>query len=100
MPGFIGFPEILLLGLLALILFGPKRLPEMGRGLGKGMREFKESIGGDKKDDNPFDTSQFNTHSEETHEVTTHEIHAPDVHEIHGVHEVKPVAVKTPERVA
>jgi sec-independent protein translocase protein TatA len=47
MPGFIGFPEIMLLGLLALILFGPKRLPEMGRGLGKGMREFKESISGD-----------------------------------------------------
>jgi sec-independent protein translocase protein TatA len=47
MPGFIGLPEIMLLGLLALILFGPKRLPEMGRGLGKGMREFKESISGD-----------------------------------------------------
>jgi sec-independent protein translocase protein TatA len=46
MPGFIGFPEIMLLALLALLLFGPKRLPEMGRGLGKGMREFKESIGG------------------------------------------------------
>jgi sec-independent protein translocase protein TatA len=47
MPGFIGFPEILMLGLLALVLFGPKRLPEMGRGLGKGMREFKEGITGD-----------------------------------------------------
>lgn len=47
MPGFIGLPELLLLGLLALVLFGPKRLPEMGRGLGKGMREFKESITGD-----------------------------------------------------
>ncbi len=46
MPGFIGLPEIMLLALLALLLFGPKRLPEMGRGLGKGMREFKESIGG------------------------------------------------------
>jgi sec-independent protein translocase protein TatA len=47
MPGFIGLPELLLLGLLALLLFGPKRLPEMGRGLGKGMREFKDSIAGD-----------------------------------------------------
>jgi sec-independent protein translocase protein TatA len=47
MPGFIGLPEIILLGLVALILFGPKRLPEMGRGLGKGLREFKASIGGD-----------------------------------------------------
>ena len=47
MPGFIGLPEIMLLGLVALILFGPKRLPEMGRGLGKGMREFKDSISGE-----------------------------------------------------
>ncbi|HZP72258.1 MAG TPA: twin-arginine translocase TatA/TatE family subunit [Gaiellaceae bacterium] len=46
MPGFIGMPELLLLGIVALVLFGPKRLPEMGRGLGKGMREFKDSISG------------------------------------------------------
>jgi len=46
MPGFVGFPELMLLGLLALVIFGPKRLPEMGRGLGKGMREFKESVTG------------------------------------------------------
>jgi len=44
MPGFIGFPEILLLGLVALLVFGPKRLPEMGRSLGRGMREFKQSV--------------------------------------------------------
>lgn len=50
MPGFIGLPEIMLLGLLALLLFGPKRLPEMGRGLGKGLREFKDSVGGDHHD--------------------------------------------------
>jgi sec-independent protein translocase protein TatA len=49
MPGFIGLPEILLLGLVALLLFGPKRLPEMGRGLGKGLREFKDSVSGDDK---------------------------------------------------
>ena len=47
MPGFIGVPELLLLGLMALLLFGPKRLPEMGRGLGNGLREFKSSISGD-----------------------------------------------------
>jgi sec-independent protein translocase protein TatA len=51
MPGFIGFPEILLLGLVVLLVFGPKRLPEMGRSLGKGMREFKDSVTGDKKDE-------------------------------------------------
>jgi sec-independent protein translocase protein TatA len=50
MPGFIGFPEILLLGLVVLLLFGPKRLPEMGRSFGKGLREFKDSVSGDNKE--------------------------------------------------
>lgn len=50
MPGFIGMPEILLLGLVVLLVFGPKRLPEMGRSMGRGFREFKESITGDKND--------------------------------------------------
>src|SRR5262249_50791607 len=51
MPGFIGFPELLLLGLVALLVFGPKRLPEMGRSLGHGMREFKDSISNDSRKD-------------------------------------------------
>jgi sec-independent protein translocase protein TatA len=38
--------EILILLLIVLLVFGPKRLPEMGRSLGKGMREFKDSITG------------------------------------------------------
>jgi sec-independent protein translocase protein TatA len=59
MPGFIGLPELLLLGLVVLILFGPKRLPEMGRGLGKGLREFKDSVTGDTKNDSPFDVATF-----------------------------------------
>lgn len=46
MPGFVGFPELLLLLLVALLVFGPKRLPEMGRSLGRGMREFKDSVSG------------------------------------------------------
>jgi sec-independent protein translocase protein TatA len=44
MPGFIGFPELIVLGLVLLLIFGPKRLPEMGRSLGNGMREFKDSV--------------------------------------------------------
>jgi sec-independent protein translocase protein TatA len=42
--------EILILLLVALLLFGPNRLPEMGRQLGKGLREFKDSVTG-KSDD-------------------------------------------------
>jgi sec-independent protein translocase protein TatA len=45
----IGAPEIILLLLVALLLFGAKRLPEIGRSLGSGMREFKESVTGENK---------------------------------------------------
>lgn len=51
MPFGISLPEILILLLVALLVFGPKRLPEMGRSLGRGMREFKESISGRDHDD-------------------------------------------------
>jgi len=44
--GNIGAPEIILLLLVALLLCGAKRLPEIGRSLGSGMREFKDSVTG------------------------------------------------------
>jgi sec-independent protein translocase protein TatA len=50
MPGFIGVPELVVLLIVVLLIFGPKRLPEMGRSLGRGMREFKDSVTGDNKD--------------------------------------------------
>ncbi len=46
MPSFIGFPELIVLVVVLLLIFGPKRLPEIGRSLGKGMREFKDSVTG------------------------------------------------------
>jgi sec-independent protein translocase protein TatA len=51
MPGFVGLPELIVLGLVLLLIFGPKRLPEMGRSLGRGMREFKESVTSDASKD-------------------------------------------------
>jgi sec-independent protein translocase protein TatA len=49
MFGNIGTGEIILLLLLALLLFGAKRLPEIGRSMGQGMREFKDSVTGASK---------------------------------------------------
>jgi sec-independent protein translocase protein TatA len=46
--------HLLFLGVVALMVLGPKRLPELARALGKGMREFREAINvGDTGDDNP-----------------------------------------------
>jgi sec-independent protein translocase protein TatA len=47
--GGVGPWEILLLVLLAILLFGAKKLPELGRSAGKGMREFKDSVTSFKK---------------------------------------------------
>jgi sec-independent protein translocase protein TatA len=51
MPFGIGVQELLIVLVLALIILGPKRLPEVGRSIGSGMREFKESISGGKRDE-------------------------------------------------
>jgi sec-independent protein translocase protein TatA len=48
--GGIGLPEVLLVLAIVLIIFGPKRLPALGRSLGSGMRNFKESVSGKDKD--------------------------------------------------
>ena len=46
MPGSIGWQGLVVILIIMLLVFGPKRLPEMGRSLGRGMREFKDSISG------------------------------------------------------
>jgi sec-independent protein translocase protein TatA len=51
MPGQVGVTELLVVLVIALIVLGPKRLPEMARNLGRGVREFKEAISLDSGDD-------------------------------------------------
>lgn len=51
MPGNIGWQGILIILLVLLVIFGPKRLPEMGRSLGRGIREFKDSVTGNDNDE-------------------------------------------------
>ena len=60
-PLMIGTTEILLLGGLALLLFGGKKLPEMMRGLGQGVKEFKQGM------------SDSTTHNEKTSDASEQE---------------------------
>jgi sec-independent protein translocase protein TatA len=50
MPFGIGPLEIIIVLIVVLLIFGPKRLPDLGRSLGSGMREFKDSVTGKDKD--------------------------------------------------
>jgi sec-independent protein translocase protein TatA len=45
--------DLIIVLVIVLLIFGPKRLPGLGRQLGHGMREFKDSITGNHKDDEP-----------------------------------------------
>ena len=47
----LGVPELLVILVILLVIFGPKRLPQLGRQLGSGMREFKNSVTGRHRDD-------------------------------------------------
>jgi sec-independent protein translocase protein TatA len=51
MPISVGPTELIIVLVIALIVLGPKRLPDAGRSLGRGMREFKESLTGDRRQD-------------------------------------------------
>ena len=55
----IGPLEIVVVLIIALIVFGPKRLPELGRSLGKGIREFKDSVTGNDDDDDEDDVREI-----------------------------------------
>ena len=47
----LGLPELVILLIIIFFLFGAKRLPEMGKGVGEGIKNFKKSIKGDDSDD-------------------------------------------------
>ena len=51
MPGSIGWTGLIVILVVLLLIFGPKRLPEIGRAVGRGMREFKDSVSGNDHDE-------------------------------------------------
>jgi sec-independent protein translocase protein TatA len=40
----LGIPELIIIGVIALLIFGPKKLPELGKGLGKSIKDFKDAM--------------------------------------------------------
>jgi sec-independent protein translocase protein TatA len=55
----IGPMELVIVLVIALVVLGPKRLPDAGKAVGKGMREFKESLSGASRDDDDVDASRI-----------------------------------------
>jgi sec-independent protein translocase protein TatA len=53
-----GLPEILLLGLVVVLLFGGRKIPELMKGLGQGMKEFKKATKEDNKKDDKDHTKE------------------------------------------
>jgi sec-independent protein translocase protein TatA len=51
MPFGVGLPEMMIVLVIALVVLGPKKLPDVGRSLGSGLREFKSSVTGGTDDD-------------------------------------------------
>ena len=63
MFGNIGFPELLIIMVIALLIFGPKKLPEVGKSIGKAIREFR------KASDEIKDKIDQEIHAEEFREI-------------------------------
>jgi sec-independent protein translocase protein TatA len=55
MPVSVGPTELIIVLVIALLVLGPKRLPEVGRSVGRGMREFKDSLSGVSQHDDEDD---------------------------------------------
>ena len=62
----IGPMELIIVLVIVLMIFGPKRLPGLGRQLGSGMREFKDSVTGNDKDELPEGTHVSSTKATST----------------------------------
>ena len=74
MIGPIGLTEILVISGVVLLVFGPKRLPELAKGMGKGIRDFKKALegggGGDDKKNLPSKPADENTIDVSSNEST------------------------------
>jgi TatA/E family protein of Tat protein translocase len=59
----LGSQELIIILVIALFIFGAKKLPEIGKGLGKSIREFKSSVSGEDDSEDPNKTKEINKDS-------------------------------------
>jgi sec-independent protein translocase protein TatA len=65
----IGPLEIAIVLIIVLIIFGPKRLPELGRSMGRGIREFRGSVSGEQNDEDDVDDKRAELNASEPAEA-------------------------------
>ena len=78
----IGIAEIAIVLIIALIVFGPRKLPDLGRSLGRGLREFREGVSSisasvDQPDEDDDDLPEQSSTDSEAVEVDVEEVPAP-----------------------
>ncbi len=71
MPFNVGPLELVIVLVIALVILGPKRLPEVGKSIGNGMREFKDAISGNNKDDDEDDITTLKASSSSSERTPT-----------------------------
>lgn len=71
----LGLPEIIIIGVIALLVFGPKRLPDLAKNLGKGIRDFKKALEGREPEE---EEKKLSTGSTESGHKNTHDTDAPE----------------------
>ena len=69
----IGPLELAIVLVIALVIFGPKRLPDLGRSLGRGMREFKDSISGKDDDEEALEQAKLEMQAQQPQPPTADE---------------------------
>jgi TatA/E family protein of Tat protein translocase len=98
MFGSIGMPELIIIMVLALIIFGPRKLPELGKSLGRSLNEFKKAstdlqntleqeikIEEQKEQADKFkvDENKFKPHAQGSHDTASHDDHDTASHDDH-----------------